>query len=196
MSGTGRSSRQPARPAKTRGSCLLGVPLCRFLAPPVRAAGCLLTQERVCVVCGKTFQGTAKAKYCSRAHASQAFYHQQPTTTASRPLRASWRDCGRSRCVLVAFPARQGGRTPLSLRRQRHFDFGADRRPVKGLPGAAGTRHAPLRGRGADTQAASAVGSLAAAMQPTDKKHVLAYRDDAGSSSSAPPANLASSSST
>jgi hypothetical protein len=30
----------------------------------------------MCVVCGKTFQGTAKAKYCSRAHASQAFYQR------------------------------------------------------------------------------------------------------------------------
>ncbi len=37
-------------------------------------------QERVCVVCGKTFQGTAKAKYCSRAHASQAFYQRHKET--------------------------------------------------------------------------------------------------------------------
>ena len=43
-------------------------------------------QERVCVVCSATFQGTAKAKYCRRAHASQAFYQRQKQRRQSKML--------------------------------------------------------------------------------------------------------------
>jgi hypothetical protein len=59
-----------------------------------------------------------------------------------------------------------------TVRSRRRFGGGTGRRPVKGLPGGAGTRHAPLRGRWAGTHAAPAVGSLAAAMRPTDNQHV------------------------
>jgi hypothetical protein len=37
-------------------------------------------RERVCVVCGKTFQGTARAKYCSRACEGRAFYQRHKET--------------------------------------------------------------------------------------------------------------------